>query len=158
MVLTSKDLLQINATIIAGLLILLTISVTIIPGIPFLIDIGDSRSQVEMYEQVMNATNLDPVLFDHMKNRHAELKLEVMEKEALLQRDYEVWMIKFFYNPIATFTVSLGFFVISSMIELTSSLKNEKPSKIAIGFTDGGLIVMIASIAMFVIIPLFGIL
>ena len=125
---------------------------------PFLIDMGESRSQVKMYEQAMNATNLDPVLFDHMKNRHAELKLEIMEKEALLQRDHEVWMIEFFYNPLATFTISLGLFVTSTMIELSHSLKNEKPSKIAIGFTDGGLIVMIASIAIFIIIPLFGIL
>lgn len=146
-----KILLQVNATIVAGLLILLTIQATAEGGIPFLLDLGMSRDSIVMYQEAMNDTSTDPILLDAMKKRHAELKLEVMEKELRLSTVPDFWLIELFLNPLATFTFSMLFFLASMTQEMFRS--EETASKLGIALSYGGFFVMFIAVLFMVIMP-----
>ncbi len=153
MVLTSQQLIQVNATIIAGLLILLTLQATASGGISFLFDLSVTREQIEMYENLMNDTNQDPVLFDAMKKRHAELKLDLAERELKFGKSSDNWLIELFYNPITTFTSAMVFFLIAIMWEIGPLSKHDDASKIGKILTYIGFMTMFVSVVVLILIP-----
>lgn len=146
-----KILLQVNATIIAGLLILLTIQAITAGGIPFLLELSASRDSIVMYQKAMNDTSTDPILLDAMKKRHAELKLEVMEKELRLSIAPDLWLIELLLNPVATFTFSMLFFLASMAQEMYH--REETASKLGIALSYGGFFVMFIAVLFMVILP-----
>ncbi len=150
--LEKKTLLQINATIITGLLILLTIQATTEGGIPFLLELFSLKNKVSMYNDAMNDTSLDPFLLDAMKKRQAELKIKIMEKEIELENVSVFWLAQLILNPITTFTFSMLFFIVSIILEIDN--KMEKASKPGTLVTIVGLSVMLAAIFLMMIMPI----
>lgn len=146
-----KTLLQINATIITGLLILLTIQATTEGGIPFLLELGSLRNSVEMYDEAMNDTSIDPILLKAMKERQAELKLEVMEQESRLKFVPDFWLIQLIFNPISTFTFSMMFFIFSTIMELYN--KGEAATKSGLAITYAGFLIMFIAVLLMIIMP-----
>ena len=146
-----RILLQVNATIIAGLLILLTIQATIEGGIPFLLELRYAKNSVIMYDEALNDTSIDPILKEEMKRRQAELKLEIMERGLQLQNVPDFWLIELFFNPVATFTFSMFFFIASRIQELYH--KKETASGLGLGLSYTGLMIMFIIILFMVILP-----
>ncbi len=146
-----RIILQVNATVVAGLLILLTIQATVEGGFPFLLDIRSLNNSIDMYDKAINDTSLDPILLEAMKKRQAEIKLEVMEKEEQLSDVPNLWLIELFYNPLATFTFSMLFFIASIIREL--DLKDENASRLGLGLSYAGFMIMFIAVLFMVIIP-----
>lgn len=153
MKLKSKDLLQLNVTIIAGFLILITISATIEGGIPFLINLGSLNEKIANYELQINRNDTDPVLLEKIIERQNELKLEVMEKQVDIGTSSDTWLISIAYNPVMTFTFSMFFFVVSCITELENIRENEYSSKSGIVLAEIGFIAMGAALAIALIVP-----
>ena len=84
--LSKNALLQVNATIIAGLLILLTIQSSS-PLTEYFVDWQSIENKLEILENVANNTN-DKVLVEKVNNRIAELTIQQIElvQDAQLQK------------------------------------------------------------------------
>lgn len=146
-----RILLQINATIIAGLLILLTLQATTEGGIPFLLELRYAKDSVIMYDTALNDTSIDPILKEEMERRQAELKLEIMERGIQLQNVPDFWLIELFFNPIGTFTFSMLFFIFSSIQELYH--KKETASILGLGLTYAGFMIMFITVFLMIALP-----
>ncbi len=153
MVLQSKDLIQINATIITGLLILLTIQATAAGTVPFLVERSALYESIDAYDELINSTKNDPILLEHMKTRQAELKIQTFEVDLRLGQSSDNYIINLFYNPITTFSASMFFFVVSCIAEIPHSSKHEAPSKLGRSLTIVGFMTMGFTISMLIIIP-----
>jgi len=147
-----RTLLQVNATVIAGLLILLTIQATAEGGIPFLMELGASKGAIDMYEKAMNDTSLDPILLESMKKRHTELKLEAMEKDLRLRNIPNFWFIELFLNPVTTLTLSMAFFIVSIMREF--DVAGEMATKLGLWLSYGGFLVMFIAVFFMIALPI----
>ena len=147
-----RILLQVNATVMAGLLILLAIQANTAGGIPFLMELGTSNRVIDMYEKAMNDTSLDPILLETMKKRQAELKVEVMEKEIRLISIPNVWIVELFMSPIVTLTFSMIFFITSTVIEF--DIPGKMTSKLGLILSCVGFFVMLIAVLFMLLWPL----
>jgi len=116
-----------------------------------MLELRYAKNSVIMYDEALNDTSIDPILKEEMKRRQAELKLEIMERGLQLQNVPDFWLIELFFNPVATFTFSMLFFIASSIQELYH--KKETASRLGLGLSYTGFMIMFIIILFMVILP-----
>jgi hypothetical protein len=116
-----STLLQFNATIIAGLFILLTIQGAVNDNdiFVFLDEITSQKIQDE-YQKIMNDTSLDPELREEAKKRFIEIKLNSARDLVKINRDYETKVAKSILSPLTYYLVSIIMMVFSSLTVMYS--------------------------------------
>lgn len=137
-----RDLLQVNATIIAGLFILLTFQNIVSGGISELIWIFDTDKQISMYNDTKNNPKEDPVVIMEAERRFAESTLNAREYLIKFETHDKSKLALILLHPIGWLLISLGMFVLSSIVLLTS--RNTQGVRFHLGesFTTIGFVFM----------------
>lgn len=143
--LSKRDLLQVNATIIAGLFILLSIQSLPDSGVLIFDDVISRGAQMEKYQEIMNDSTEDELVKEEAKKRYVEIKLDLEEDLIEFQHDQKTKILQFFFNPISYFFISMIFFVVSSISILSSRAENDSFFKLGEVLTIAGFIFIITS-------------
>ena len=121
---TRRDLLQVNATVIAGLFIFLTIQGITVAGIPALIDTNVTNLEIQKYDAIRKDETRDQVVRDEATKRYAETTLDLEKQYIRLNSAYDFRTAQYFFNPIVIVFASLLPFSLSCMLTIGS--KNEQ--------------------------------
>jgi len=153
MTFSKSHLLQFNATIIAGLFILLTIQNTVAGGLPALIDFQVTKDEVDKYKEIMNDDKNDQIIRDEAKKRFAEATLDSEKRQ--IQRDaatrfHEVQLL---LHPTSYLLFAMLLFVSSCLVALASKNDNGRAFRTGEGFTISGLISMFTALLIMIVIP-----
>ena len=117
--LTRSSLLQFNATIIAGLFILLTIQGVVNDnGIFVFIDEITSQKIQDEYSKMMNNSELDPLIREEAKKRFVEIELDSARDLVKITREFETKVVKASFHPITYFSGSLMLMVFSCIFTM----------------------------------------
>ena len=147
MTITRSTLLQFNATVIAGLFILLTIQGTMTEnGLFIFIDYLASQEIKKEYGKIINGTSNDPLLKEEAKKRIVEIELNSARNLAKSNFENDVKLPKAFLQPLTYFSLSLAAMTISSLI-LICSRENSYKKSIAEGLIIPGLILILTGVS-----------
>jgi len=149
MAIAKNVLLQVNATILAGLLILLTIQSNS-PLTEYFVDWQQIENKLEVFERVTNQTE-DEVLTQKINDRIAELTIEQIElvQDARYQNLPPI-------NPMVFFMVTMTPFIGSCIWEIHRSGKTsvEYSSRLSHWFSYVGFVMLFFSTLYFIAIQL----
>ncbi|MBI5697569.1 MAG: hypothetical protein HZC29_03545 [Thaumarchaeota archaeon] len=155
MTFSKSNLLQLNATIIAGLFILVAVQGSVFGGIPALIDADLINDKITKYNDLINDPTLDQAIKDEAKKRLVESTVDLHEYYLHLASAQKFQLLQFFFNPISFFWTSLGFFVISSTVVLVSKNENGRAFRVGEGFSISGFIWILVALYIYLAIPRF---
>lgn len=148
---SKSHLLQMNATIIAGLFILMTIQGTTSAGIPALIDADLINKKIDTYKTIINNTNYNQSVWEEAEKRLAESTIDLQEYYLRLESAQRFQLAQFIFNPVSFFWISLGFFVTSSIVGLVSA--TTRSFHAAEGFAIAGFIWIVVGLYIYLAIP-----
>ena len=155
MTFSKSNLLQLNATVIAGLFILLTLQNITSGGIPQLLDFRVTMDELELYNDTMNDPDQIQAIKDEAEKRYAETKLDFDKRQIQFDMYEKAKPMMILLHPISYLLISLGLFIISCLIALASRIEDGRAFRVSEGFTISGFLFMGVAVYIILVFPRF---